>query len=92
MSAAKIRNSRLHDKRGNNADRRNRKIWMLETFAPLEDKAKVACVHCKALCSYDEVEADRINPGGSYARYNVQPSCGSCNRARSNNVNWTYQG
>lgn len=92
MATAKPRNSRIHDKRGSSTDRRNRKIFLLATFAPLDDPNKVACVHCGIICSYEEVEADRIEPGGSYARTNVQPSCGPCNRSRSNNVNWVYQG
>lgn len=84
--------SRINDKRGNSTDRRNRKIWMLATFEPLSDPNKAACVHCGQLVGYDEVEADRIEPGGSYARWNVNPSCAPCNRARSNNVNWIYTG
>lgn len=84
------RNSRINDKRGNSKDRAARKIWMLATFEPLSDPNKAHCVHCKSLVGYDDVQADRIEPGGSYARHNVQPSCAPCNLARSNNTDWVY--
>lgn len=76
-----------HDRRGNNKDRAARKHWMLTTFG---DGTNVPCVHCHASLTFDTVEADRIVPGGSYRRDNVQPSCGSCNKARSNNIEWAY--
>lgn len=47
-----------------------------------------SCVHCGELLLYNTVEADRIEPGGSYRRANVQPSCKPCNKARSNNPDW----
>lgn len=90
-----VGNSRKYDKRGNNKDRAARKVWMLKTFAPLSDPDKAYCVHCQAIVGYDEVQADRIIPGsqgGSYARTNVQPSCGPCNLTRSDNAEWKYVG
>jgi len=48
------------------------------------------CVHCGCELTYATLEADRIVPGGSYARVNVQASCRSCNIARGNNVHWVY--
>lgn len=87
-----IGNSRKYDKRGNNKNRAARKIWMLTCEKFGGDGVKVACVHCKAMVGYDEVQADRIIPGGTYARINVQPACGPCNLARSNNEDWEYAG
>lgn len=75
------------EKRGNSYDRKARKLWMLATFG---DGFKVACVHCRAMLTYEEVEADRIIPGGSYRHSNVQPACRGCNLARSNDATWTY--
>lgn len=92
MSERRVRSSRVNDKRGNSTDRKNRKLWMLKVEKFGGDGVKVACVHCKALVGYGEVEADRIIPGGTYARINVQPSCSGCNKARSNNVDWKYTG
>lgn len=47
------------------------------------------CAHCATELAYEQLEADRIIPGGSYRRDNVQPSCRRCNARRCNNVNWT---
>jgi 5-methylcytosine-specific restriction endonuclease McrA len=74
------------EKRGNSTDRRRRKFWMLVTWG---DGVKCPCVHCGAILTYETVEADRIVPGGSYARSNVQPACRGCNLARSNKVEWS---
>lgn len=46
------------------------------------------CVHCCRPLTFETVEADRIEPGGSYARVNVQPSCRQCNLARSDKAEW----
>ena len=64
------------DNRGSAKERRKRKLYVLE----LSGKR---CVHCNRRVTFDTVEVDRINPGGSYARANVQASCGRCNRARN---------
>lgn len=73
------------EKRGNAADRRARKCWMLLTWG---DGEKCPCVHCGAMVDFSTVEADRIAPGGSYRRDNVQPACRPCNISRSNKVDW----
>ena len=73
------------EKRGNSTDRKRRKIWMIATFG---FGKFVLCVHCSISLDYDHVEADRIVPGGSYRHENVQPSCSTCNKARSNNESW----
>lgn len=75
------------EKRGNSHDRRARKIWMLATWG---DGTKCPCVHCAAILDYTTVEADRIVPGGSYRRDNVQPACRLCNLSRSDDATWSY--
>lgn len=73
------------DKRGSAKDRRARKFWMLRTFG---NGHSVGCVHCGTSLTFDTVQADRIQPGGSYRRENVQPACGPCNRDRSDKNAW----
>lgn len=58
---------------------------MLSTWG---DGKTAPCVHCYVVLDYKTVEADRIKPGGSYSRDNIQPSCRRCNSCRSNNINW----
>jgi hypothetical protein len=77
------------DKRGKAKDRRVRKVWMLHYFG---DGASAPCTHCKVPLDFDTIEADRIKPGGSYARSNIQPSCRDCNIKRSDNPYWRYHG
>ena len=69
------------DKRGKAADRRRRKQWMLAKFG---DGTRCDCVHCGKGLEFKTIEADRIIPGGSYARVNIQPSCRPCNIRRGN--------
>ena len=77
------------EKRGNSTDRRNRKLWMLREFG---DGVKAPCKHCGMMLDYCTIQADRIVPGGSYRRDNIQPACGTCNKQRSNNPEWRYSG
>jgi 5-methylcytosine-specific restriction endonuclease McrA len=67
------------DKRGNSTDRRRRKQWMVEHFG---NGQTCPCHWCSETLAIDEIEADRIEPGGSYARGNVIPACRSCNEQR----------
>ena len=76
------------DHRGSAAARRARKWWMLSNSRWLGDGERCRCVHCGTWLSFATVEADRIIPGGPYARWNVQPSCGSDNKARSDDSTW----
>lgn len=77
------------DKRGSAASRRARKTWMLSEEAGFGgDGVKVACVHGGEILDFSTVEADRKDPMGPYARWNVQPSCAYHNKQRSNNINW----
>lgn len=79
------------EKRGNSRDRRARKLWLLSAAAPFGgDGSLVPCVHCATPLDYGTVEADRVVPGESYRRSNVQPACRSCNLGRSDNVAWSY--
>lgn len=73
------------DKRGSAASRRSRKFWMLKTFGT---GVQAPCVHCEEQLTFETVEADRIIPGGSYRRENVQPACRSCNLERSDKPNY----
>lgn len=76
------------DKRGSSADRARRKQWLLDAFG---NGLTVRCTHCNKTLDKAKLEADRIIPGGSYARPNIQPSCGPCNKQRSNNIGWKGQ-
>ena len=73
------------EKRGNSYARRARKWWMLATWG---DGEKCPCVHCGDELEFQTVEADRIVPGGSYCRDNVQPACRKCNLSRSDKTDW----
>ncbi len=66
-------------------DRLARKRWLGATYG-------LACVHCLCALTYATMEADRIVPGGSYRRGNIQPACGDCNRSRGNDPTWVYGG
>ena len=77
------------DHRGSATSRRARKAWMLATWG---DGTKCPCVHCEAMLDFATVEADRVQPGGPYARWNVQPACRACNLARSDDASWEFPG
>lgn len=74
------------DRRGNSRDRKARKVWLISTFG---NGVTAPCAHCERQLQLEEIEADRINPGGSYRRDNIQVSCGPDNRSRSNRPGWT---
>jgi hypothetical protein len=73
------------DHRGSSKDRAARKVWMLGHFG---DGTHVDCQHCGAQLDKATVQADRIIPGGSYRRSNIQPACGGCNVRRGANRCW----
>lgn len=80
------------DRRGSCLDRRVRKLWLLSEESGFGgDGTKVPCWHCGTLLVYAELEADRIVPGGSYRRTNIQPSCRPCNIARGNDPTWSLE-
>lgn len=68
-----------HDPRGSSQDRRRRKTWLLAMYGDCET---CQCVHCGTELDFKSIEVDRVIPGGTYARTNIQPSCGPCNRLR----------
>jgi hypothetical protein len=76
-----------NDPRGSNRNRRMRKIRLLADPAFGGDGTIVPCVHCARPLDYDRLTADRIQPGGTYAYFNVQPSCLRCNVLRGDNPN-----
>lgn len=69
------------DRRGKFKDRQRRKTWMLAMFG---DTQSAPCTHCGKGLTHSTIEQDRIIPGGSYARHNIQPSCRQCNIRRGN--------
>lgn len=69
------------DRRGSASERRRRKTWMIAMFGDALN-GTCPCTHCQKELNYDTVEADRIIPGGTYHRNNVQPSCRPCNVRR----------
>jgi hypothetical protein len=78
------------DPRGSSRDRKIRRAWLVSVAAGFGGNGvSVPCVHCKIEVTTADMHVDRIIPGGSYRRINIQPSCGSCNLARGNKVNWT---
>ena len=83
---AEYRGSRIYDRRGKARDRRRRREWLLETFG---DGTTAPCAHCGKELDNKTLTVDRIEPGGSYRRENIQPSCGPCNFARGNRTDWT---
>lgn len=70
--------------RGNAADRRARKLYLLDEFG---DGVTVACAlgvspNCPGTVTFDTLSVDRIVPGiegGRYTRDNIRPSCLPCN-------------
>lgn len=70
--------------RGSAASRRARKQWMLTWFG---DGETCPCYSCATVLIYATIQADRIIPGrlgGTYARGNIRPACGPCNRRSGN--------
>ena len=79
------------DKRGSALSRRRRKDYLLSAPQFGGDGTTVPCVHCKTRVTRAELHCDRIIPGGSYRRSNVQPSCPPCNIKRGNKIDWRPQ-
>lgn len=79
------------DLRGNSAQRRARKGYLLIFWGNGET---CPCIYgCGRMLSFATVEADRIIPGslgGSYRRENVIPACRSCNVARLDKSLWSF--
>lgn len=80
------------ERRGNNKDRRARKLWLLSHFDTDLGPDQVRCHlgisdRCEGLLDYDSVTADRIEMGGSYRRENLRPSCYTCQRRQGGLAN-----
>jgi 5-methylcytosine-specific restriction endonuclease McrA len=60
------------------------------------DGVSCLCFSCGEILLYSTLQADRIIPGvlgGGYARGNIRPSCGACNRRGGNLVKrWLREG
>ena len=78
------------EKRGNNADRAARRLWLARTYG---DGTSCPCFNCKRtlLVSITDIKVpgcltvDRIIPGeqgGTYRRENIRPACITCNNGR----------
>lgn len=85
------------EKRGNNRDRKARKLWMLATFDPELGPDAVRCrlvlsERCLGELDYATVTADRIDQGGTYARHNVQPACKPCQSLQGGHANVRLMG
>lgn len=71
------------ERRGNNRDRKRRKIWLLATFDKDLGPDKARChlmlsERCRQVVDFYTVTADRIEPGGTYAREGIRPACAPC--------------
>lgn len=67
------------DQRGNTAQRRARREYLLATYG---DGTTCPCYRCGELLDDSTVQADRIiagMDGGTYVRGNIRPACGPCN-------------
>ena len=71
------------DRRGSSRNRAARRRWMLATFDPDLGPDRARCQlglsdACVGILDIHSVTADRIEPGGTYRRENVQPACRPC--------------
>jgi len=70
--------------RGSAESRRRRKCWLLAWFG---DGISCPCYSCGVHLTYSTMEVDKIIPqalGGTYARGNIRPVCGDCNKRSGN--------
>ena len=81
-----MRSNPKRKKRGNVYDRHARNRWLRSPESGFGgDGETVKCVHgCGRKLDESTVEADRVLAGESYARWNIQPACRSCNASRGN--------
>lgn len=71
------------ERRGNNADRRRRRVWLLATFDQDLGPNKARChlslgSSCKGEVDIRTLTVDRIEPGGTYRQDNIRPACRPC--------------
>lgn len=75
--------ARQRDIRGNSRDRARRRAWVLEAFDPDLGPDRARCRlqlsgGCLGVVDRLTLWVDRIIPGGTYCRENIQPGCGPC--------------
>jgi hypothetical protein len=96
-----VRGTTNRNARGSAADRRARRIWLVDTFGwrLADGTGLVCCYRCHVvLLEHDDPEApgqsvtaDRILPGcrgGRYVRGNLRPACGGCNSETGGALAW----
>lgn len=72
------------DKRGSTRNRHARRAWLLATFDPDLGPELARCHlgiagdRCHVYVDDRTLTVDRIDPGGSYRRDNIQPACVPC--------------
>lgn len=71
------------DKRGSARDRQRRRLWLLANhdldLGPERARCRLTLSRwCQAVVDYATLSVDRIEPGGTYARHNIQPACKPC--------------
>lgn len=71
------------ERRGNTRDRARRRAWLLAHFDADLGPERARCwldlsPACLVEVTASTLTVDRINPGGSYARSNIQPACRPC--------------
>ena len=88
-----LRGTSNTNSRGSAHERRKRKCWTLSWFG---DGISCLCFLCGRVLLYSTLQIDRIIPeilGGTYARGNIRPACGECNRHAGNLVKrWLREG
>jgi 5-methylcytosine-specific restriction endonuclease McrA len=69
------------DHRGSATARRASKRRLLRVYG--DGEHCLCALGCGTVLDFTTVERDRIEAGGPYAFWNLQPACGPCNKARS---------
>ena len=75
--------------RGSSYDVRARKHYLLVTYESDIGPGTCRCYRCGTLLDFFLLTVDRIKPGcrgGTYARHNIRPACGSCNSQTGGSV------
>lgn len=79
MTRARPRGTTNQNARGNSADRRRRRQWLLDEYG---NGTTVVCSMCPTVLDINSVSVDcwpipRCD-GGTYAKNNTRPACGPC--------------
>lgn len=87
MTRAVPRGTTNRNARGSAADRRLRKLWLLETFGDGETAkcSLMVSAKCLEIVTFETITVDRWPlagcDGGTYSRGNIRPACGPCNQS-----------